>query len=158
MQKETTADPASDISEWSAGARDRAAGVTEIIGVTTDQYAEDPLTLIPGLQKYVDRLPLSDFEQSDWIALHTDLTAYLGDLMVRRHNATWVKVSDSSSPTGYRYLIEATGIDGATYHAEPYDVAMEEFERLPIKITRMVANTEAVLHVTPDIRMDTRGD
>ncbi|MFI6863654.1 hypothetical protein ACIBKZ_27820 [Streptomyces sp. NPDC050421] len=158
MQNETPADSASDIAEWALGAHDRAVGIAEMIGVGAERYTQDPLTLLPRLQNYVDRLPLSSFEQSDWITLHTDLTAYLGDLMVRRHNATWVKVSDSSSPVGYRYLIETTGIDGATYRMEPYDVSMEEFEHLPIEITRMVANAEAVLHVAPEIRADTVGD
>lgn len=155
MQNETPVSPASDIAEWAVGAHDRAASVAEMIGIAKDQYTEDPLTLLPGLQTYVDRLPLGDFEQSDWITLHTDLTAYLGDLMVRRHDATWVKFSDSSSPAGYRYLLEATGIDGATHRVEPYDVTMEEFEHLPIEVTRMVANAEGVLHVTPGISADT---
>ncbi|WP_330238847.1 hypothetical protein [Streptomyces sp. NBC_00525] len=136
-------------SEWTAGMHLHAAGLAEMLGLSERQYTEDPLILLPGLQNYVDRLPLAEFEQSDWITLHTDLTAYLGDLMVLRHQATWVDVEDSTSPAGYRWFIEATGLDGNRYRVEPYDVAMEEFEHLPIEIGRMIANAEVVLHLTP---------
>ncbi|MEU1437566.1 hypothetical protein ABZ438_26400 [Streptomyces sp. NPDC005786] len=154
MKDETPAEFAADIADWTAGAHGRATGLAEMVGVTTARYIEDPLVLLPGLQNYVDRLPLADFEQSDWITLHTDLTAYLGDLMVRRHGAAWVKVGDPSSPVGFRYLIEARGLDGTKYRVEPYDVAMEEFEHLPIEIGRMIANAEAALHLTPILRTD----
>ncbi|MYW13561.1 hypothetical protein GT034_35205 [Streptomyces sp. SID2563] len=126
-----------------------AVGIAQMLGLSEQRYAEDPLILLPGLQNYVDRLPLAEFEQSDWITLHTDLTAYLGDLMVLRHAATWVDTEDSTSPAGYRWFIEATGLDEIRYRVEPYDVAMEEFEHPPIEIGRMIANAEAVLHLTP---------
>lgn len=60
----------------------------------------------------------------------------------------WKLIDDAKSPTGYRYVIEAAGLDGNLYQIEPYDVVMEEFEHLPIEITRMIANAEAVLRVT----------
>ncbi|MEU8626681.1 hypothetical protein [Streptomyces sp. NPDC048669] len=158
MQDETPAELKADISEWASGAHHRAAGLAEMLDVTPEQYDEDPLTLLPGLQNYADRLPLGEFEQSDWITLHTDLTAYLGDLMVRRYGAAWVKVSDPSSPAGYRYLIEANGLDGAEYRIEPYDIVMEEFEHLPIEIGRMIANAQAVLRVAPAVSEDSLDD
>ncbi|MGQ4486571.1 hypothetical protein ACN6LM_003404 [Streptomyces sp. SAS_281] len=136
-------------SEWAAGMHRHAVGLAEMLGLSEQRYTEDPLNLLPGLQNYVDRLPLAEFEQSDWITLHTDLTAYLGDLIVLRHEATWVDAEDSTSPTGHRWLIEATGLDGNRYRVEPYDVAMEEFEHPPIEIGRMIANAEAVLHLMP---------
>ncbi|MET7526672.1 hypothetical protein [Streptomyces sp900116325] len=147
-------DSGAEVSEWADGAHRNAIGLASVLGVTQEQYAGDPLTLLPGLQNYVDRLPLGEFEQQDWITLHTDLTSYLGDLLVHRRGAVWTKVDDQSSPAGYRYLIEARGLDGKTYRVEPFDVVMEEFENLPIEITRMIANAEAVLHLTPEIDED----
>jgi hypothetical protein len=158
MQNRTPDASAAEVLEWTEGAHRNATGLASVLGVSPEQYAADPLTLLPGLQSYVDRLPLGEFEQSDWITLHTDLTSYLGDLLVRRRGAVWVKVDDSGSPAGYRYLVEATGLDGKTYRVEPYDVVMEEFENLPIEIGRMLANAEAVLHVTPVIDEDSLGD
>ncbi|WP_093899604.1 hypothetical protein [Streptomyces sp. Ncost-T10-10d] len=147
MQNSTDA----EVSEWAVGAHRNAVGLAVMFGVTPEQYSKDPLTLIPGLQNYVDRLPMEEFEQSDWITLHTDLTSYLGDLLVIRHAASWRKADDQHSPVGYRYVIEAAGPDGNTYHVEPYDVVMEEFENPPIEISRLIANAEAVLHVASDL-------
>ncbi|MFF1460395.1 hypothetical protein [Streptomyces sp. NPDC058330] len=142
------------VSEWAEGAHLNAIELASMLGVASHLYEEDPLAILPGLQNYVNRLPLGEFEQSDWITLHTDLTSYLGDLLVRRHEASWVKENDSTSPTGYRFTIEAEGMNKKTYRVEPYDVVMEEFEHLPIEIGRMIANAEVVLHVTPDINTD----
>ncbi|MFY4723434.1 hypothetical protein [Streptomyces sp. LaBMicrA B280] len=151
MQDKTPDNSATELSEWAEGAHRNAAGLASVLGVSPTQYDEDPLVLLPGLQNYADRLPLSEFEQSDWISLHTDLTSYLGDLLVRRHGAVWVRIDDTHSPAGYRYVVEATGRDGKEYRVEPYDVVMEEFENLPIEISRMVANAETALHLTPVI-------
>jgi hypothetical protein len=158
MQNESPDGADADISEWAAGAHHHAAGLAAALGVAHEQYAEDPLTLLPHLQNYVDRLPLGEFEQSDWITLHTDLTSYLGDLLVRRREAMWTKVDDRSSPARYRYFIEARGLDGKVYRVEPYDVVMEEFEHLPIEIGRLIANAEASLHVTPTVDESALGE
>ncbi|MFE9723666.1 hypothetical protein ACFYQ5_08735 [Streptomyces sp. NPDC005794] len=155
MQNETSDEVDADVSEWAAGAHRNAAELALALGVTQAQYAEDPLSLLPNLQNYVDRLPLGEFEQSDWITLHTDLTSFLGDLLVRRREATWAKVDDPSSPARYRYFIETRGRDGKVYRVEPYDVVMEEFEHLPIEIGRLIANAEESLHVATNINEST---
>nr|BFD82904.1 hypothetical protein StreXyl84_23050 [Streptomyces sp. Xyl84] len=158
MQNRTPDGPAAEVREWTEGAHRNAAGLASALGVSPERYAEDPLTLLPALQNYVDRLPLNEFEQSDWITLHTDLTSYLGDLLVRRDGAVWEKAEDPASPAGYRYVVKATGLDGKTYRVEPYDVVMEEFQHPPIEIARMIANAEAVLHRTPALDEESLGD
>ncbi|WAP56958.1 hypothetical protein [Streptomyces sp. S465] len=145
MRNTTPEGAAAEAVEWAEGAHRNVVGLAMMLGVAPARYAEDALALMPGLQHYVDRLPLGEFEQSDWITLHTDLTSYLGDVLVRRHGAAWKRVGDRSSPAGYRYLIETEGRDGQTHRVEPYDVVMEEFQHLPIDIARMLANAEAVL-------------
>ncbi|MEV3990250.1 hypothetical protein AB0J57_15215 [Streptomyces sp. NPDC049837] len=149
MQDKTPDEGTEDIEQWAEGAHHNVLGLAGMLGVAPEQYLQDPLALLPGLQNYVDRLPLSEFEQSDWITLHTDLTSYLGDFLARRHEATWRRVADESSAAGYRYIIEAKGLDGNVHRVEPFDVVMEEFENLPIEIGRMIANAEVSLHVTP---------
>ncbi|GHJ27151.1 hypothetical protein TPA0910_15840 [Streptomyces hygroscopicus subsp. sporocinereus] len=148
MRNTTPDGAAAEVLEWADGAHRNAVGLASMLGVAPERYADDALALMPGLQHYVDRLPLGEFEQSDWITLHTDLTSYLGDVLVRRHGAAWKKVDDQSSPAGYRYLIEAEALDGKTRRVEPYDVVMEEFQHLPIDVGRMLANAEAVLGLT----------
>jgi hypothetical protein len=148
MQNNTSAGSAADVSGWAEGAHRNAAHLASMVGVTREQFDSDPLAALPGLQSYVSRLPLDQFEQSDWITLHTDLVSFLGDVLVRRRGGHWTKVDDPDSPAGYRYFIEASSLDGRVRQVEPYDVVMEEFEHLPIEVTRMIANAEAVLHVT----------
>ncbi|WP_236239950.1 hypothetical protein [Streptomyces sp. CC228A] len=142
-------EPDSDLQEWGREAHLNVLNLASMLGVEPDRYTSDPLVLMPGLQNYTDRLPLGEFEQSDWITLHTDLTAYLGDVLALRHGAAWIKVVDRQSPTGYRFFVQAEGLDGAVHMVEPFDVVMEEFQNLPIEIARMIANAEAVLRVSP---------
>lgn len=151
MQNKTPDDLAAAAEGWAEGAHRNAQHLASMLGVSNDQFDADPLAVLPALENYVSRLPLDEFEQSDWITLHTDLTSFLGDVLVRRHGGTWIKAVDASSPAGFRYLVQAEGLDGDVYRVEPYDVVMEEFQHLPIEITRMIANAEAVLHVTPDV-------
>ncbi|MEU5811396.1 hypothetical protein [Streptomyces sp. NPDC047718] len=151
MHDETLGGADEDLLSWGREAHFNVLNIASMLGVDAERYAADPLSLIPGLQNYTDRLPLGEFEQSDWITLHTDLTSYLGDLLVQRHGAAWVKVADQNSPTGYRLFVEAKSPGGAIRRVEPFDVVMEEFENLPIEIGRMIANAEAVLGVIPSI-------
>ncbi|MFJ9642836.1 hypothetical protein [Streptomyces sp. NPDC101206] len=136
---------------WGREAHFNVLNIASMLGVDAECYAADPLSLMPGLQSYVDRLPLSEFEQSDWITLHTDLTSYLGDLLVERHGAAWGKVADRNSPTGHRFFVEAKSLSGTIHRVEPFDVVMEEFENLPIEIGRMIANAQEALGVIPRI-------
>ncbi|WJV46467.1 hypothetical protein [Streptomyces flavofungini] len=136
------------IQQWAEEAHQNAGHLAAMLGVARDLFEADPLALLPGLQNYASRLPLDQFEQSDWITLHSDLTSFLGDVLVRRRGAAWVRGADPSSPTGYRYYLEVTGPDGVTRRVEPYDVVMEEFSNLPIEIARMIANAEVTLGVS----------
>lgn len=151
MQSETPESGTAAAPDWAEGAHRNAREFAAMLGVAPEQFDADPLVLLPRLENYVTRLPLGEFEESDWITLHTDLTSFLGETLVRQHDAAWVKMPDSDSPAGFRYLVEATGLDGRVHRVEPYDVVMEEFHHLPIEVTRMLANAEAALHVSPDL-------
>ncbi|MEV4433421.1 hypothetical protein [Streptomyces sp. NPDC049585] len=137
-----------DLAGWAEGAHRNAVELARMLGVPDDAYAADPLNLLPALQHYVSRLPLQEFEQSDWVTLHSDLTSYLADVLIRCREAWWEAVADPSAPRGFRYVVEAVGLDGQRHQVEPYAVVMEEFRHLPIEITRMIANAEVTLGVT----------
>ncbi|GAA2713108.1 MULTISPECIES: hypothetical protein [Streptomyces] len=137
-----------DLAGWAEGAHRNGVEIARMLGVPDGAYADDPLNLLPALQNYVSRLPLQEFEQSDWVTLHSDLTSYLADVLIRRREARWEAVVDSSAPWGFRYVVGATGLDGQRHQVEPYAVVMEEFRNLPIEITRMIANAEVALGVT----------
>ncbi|MET7717597.1 hypothetical protein [Streptomyces sp. NPDC005407] len=67
MQNNTSGGSAADVSNWAEGSRRNAAHLAAMVGVTQEQFEADPLAALPGLD---------EFEQSDWITLHTDLVSF----------------------------------------------------------------------------------
>lgn len=116
-----------DLQGWIEEGRRNIVEVADTLGVAPEIYSRDPLSLIPALQGYVSRAPLGDFEQSDWITLHSDLLSYVADYLIQKHGAQWNVAHDADAPRGYRYVIEATGRDGVTRRIDPADVVRKEF-------------------------------
>ncbi|MFD4943985.1 hypothetical protein ACFVYE_02465 [Streptomyces sp. NPDC058239] len=139
--------PEPDLERWAEEGRQTIIDIADMLGVPPAVYTRDPLNLIPALQNYVSRLPLDQFEQSDWSTLHSDLMSYVSDFLIQRHGARWVVVDDSTAPRGYRYVIEAEDRDGVNRKIDPADVVMAEFGNLPIEITRMLASAELTLRL-----------
>jgi hypothetical protein len=146
--------PGPDLERWIEEGRTTILDIADMLGVPADTYNSDPLNLVPVLQNYVSRLPLSQFEQSDWVTLHSDLMSYVADFLIRRHGARWLVVDDSTTPRGYRYVIEAEGRDGETRRIDPADVVRAEFDNSPIGITRMLASAELTLRLTSQTTED----
>ncbi|MFE9558905.1 hypothetical protein ACFYOD_36305 [Streptomyces sp. NPDC006703] len=143
--------PGPGLRQWSEEGRLNALELANMLGVHADAYTRDPLSLVPALQNYVSRLPLAQFEQPDWATLHSDLTSFLADVLVRRHNAAWQVVDDPHGQLGYRYVIEAQGLDGNPHRVDPADVVLTEFREQPIEITRMLAKAELTLRLSRTI-------
>ncbi|MFI0779474.1 hypothetical protein [Streptomyces sp. NPDC021212] len=136
-----------NLQGWIEEGRRNIIEVADMLGVPPEVYTRDPMSLIPALQNYVSRAPLGEFEQSDWITLHSDLMSYVADYLIQKHGARWNIAQDSTAPRGYRYVIEATGYDGQTRRIDPADVVMKEFSSLPVDITRMLASSELTLRL-----------
>ncbi|MDT9697331.1 hypothetical protein [Streptomyces sp. P17] len=96
----------SDLQEWIEGERRNIIGMADMLGVPSDVYTRDPMSLIPALQDYVSRAPLDEFEQSDWITLHADLMSYVADYLIQKHGARWSVADDPAAPRGYRFVID----------------------------------------------------
>ncbi|MCK1814628.1 hypothetical protein MTQ13_10125 [Streptomyces sp. XM4011] len=141
--------PGPDLERWAEEGRRTILDIADMLGVSAETYCGDPLSLVPVLQNYVSRLPLDQFEQSDWITLHTDLMAYTADFLIRKHGARWRVVDDPAAPRGYRYVIEAEGRDGETRTIDPTDVVRAEFSYPAVEITRMLASAELTLRLAP---------
>ncbi|WP_369251048.1 hypothetical protein [Streptomyces sp. R41] len=139
--------PGPDLERWIEEGRLTILDIASMLGVSQEVYEGDPLTLIPALQNYTSRLPLAEFEESDWVTLQSDLIAYVADFLIRRHGAHWKVVDDPSMPRGYRYVVEVEGRDGETRRIDPVDIVRVEFGNLPIEITRMLASAELTLHL-----------
>ncbi|MFC5724750.1 hypothetical protein ACFP1Z_31835 [Streptomyces gamaensis] len=138
-------EPREKLLQWAEEGHRNALELAGMLGVPTDAYACDPLTLAPALQNYVSRLPLGQFEQSDWATLHADLTSYVADVLVHSHGARWQVAEDARGPLGFRYVIEVQGLDGSTRRIDPADAVLAEFRDPPIEITRMLASAEPTL-------------
>ncbi|MCX5341820.1 hypothetical protein [Streptomyces atratus] len=148
--------PVPDLERWIEEGRQTVIDIADMLGAPSAAYTRDPLTLIPALQNYVSRLPLGQFEQSDWATLHSDLMSYVSDFLIQRYDARWLVVNDSTTPRGYRYVIEVEDRDDGNRTIDPSDVVMAEFANLPIAITRMLSRAELTLRLTPQISAGAR--
>ncbi|MEU2390229.1 hypothetical protein [Streptomyces sp. NPDC007369] len=138
-----------NLQGWIEEGRRNIVDVADMLGVPPEMYTRDPISLVPALQAYVSGAPLSEFEQSDWITLHSDLMSYIADHLIQKHGAQWKVADDPGVPRGYRYVIEATGRDGVTRRIDPGDVVRKEFASLPIDVPRMLASAELTLRSAP---------
>jgi hypothetical protein len=120
-----------------------------MLGVPPEIYTSDPMSVIPALDDYVSRAPLDEFEESDWITLHLDLASYVADFLIQKYGARWTVVDGPAGTAGFRYVIEATGLDGQTRRVDPIDVVSKEFTNRPIEIVRMLASAELTLNLSP---------
>ncbi|MFJ7626056.1 hypothetical protein ACIQZN_06155 [Streptomyces sp. NPDC097595] len=143
--------PAPDLKRWTEEGRLTIIDVADMLGVPPELYTSDPLNLAPALQNYTSELPFHEFEQSDWITFQTDLMAYVADFLIQCHGAKWVVIDDSTTPRGYRHVIEAIGKDGRVRTADPTEIAREELKNSPIEIIRMLASAELTLHLTRQV-------
>ncbi|MFE1029337.1 hypothetical protein ACFW5I_33145 [Streptomyces sp. NPDC058818] len=146
--------PGPGLERWIEEGRATVLDIADMLGVSTDSYTSNPVKLVPYLQNYVSRLPLSDFEQSDWVTLHSDLLSYVADFLIRIHGARWVVVEDLAMPGGYRYVIEATGREGEVRRVDPADILANELKESPVEISRLLASAELTLQLVPHIAED----
>ncbi|AYV29099.1 MULTISPECIES: hypothetical protein [Streptomyces] len=140
-----------DLQGWMEEGRRNVVDVADMLGVPPEMYTHDPMSLIPALQEYVSRAPLNEFEQADWVTLHSDLMSYVADYLVQKHGARWTVAEDPAVPRGYRFVIEATGRDEQIRRIDPIDVVMKEFSSLPVDITRMLVTVELALRLVPPL-------
>ncbi|KUM93939.1 hypothetical protein AQI88_24695 [Streptomyces cellostaticus] len=139
-----------DLQEWGAERRRNAIDIADMLGVSPEIYTRDPMSVIAVLDDYASRAPLDDFEESDWITLHVDLVSFLADFLIQRHGARWALMDDPAGPVGYRYLIEAIGVDGQTRQIDPFEIVKMEFSARPIEIVRMLATAELTLRLASE--------
>ncbi|MYS12349.1 hypothetical protein [Streptomyces sp. SID4982] len=134
-----------DLDGWAEGERHNVLEVAGMLGVSPEAYRAEPANLVPALQDYVSRAPFEEFEQSDRITMHADLMSYVADYLIRKHGARWSVDSDSTTPCGYRYVVEAVGRDGRTRQLDPLQTVAQEFAHPPVDIVRMLAGAELTL-------------
>jgi hypothetical protein len=142
-------DPA-DVATWASDCRRNFQGLLDMLGVSSQQVAADPFTVVPYLQAYLSELPLSQFERDDWVALHSDLATILAEYMIAKHGAQWVVRDAPRSPRGYRYVLQVNGPLTGDGIVDPFEVVAQEFRTPPIEVIRMLAAAELTAGVTRD--------
>ncbi|MEV0568659.1 hypothetical protein ACQEVZ_19805 [Dactylosporangium sp. CA-152071] len=138
-----------DLEDWAAGSRKNFAAVAELVGAPADEAERDPVSVVPLLQVYVNRLPLTEFQTDDWVTLHADLVSFVARVMAARLGAAWEVRPAPNAPRGYRYVLSATDAQGAVHVVDPFQVVAMEFRQPRIEIARMLATAELNLGV-PD--------
>lgn len=132
---------------WASQSHRNFEALVEVLNAPAQRSAEDPLTLLPYLQRYVSELPLDEFEERDWVTLHTDLASFVAEVMVRKHAAAWVVREAPGTPRGFRYVLEVRNPSG-TGVVDPFEVVAAELRSRPIEIIRMVASAELTAGAT----------
>ncbi|GGM21475.1 hypothetical protein ACFFX1_00545 [Dactylosporangium sucinum] len=134
---ENAAQAREDLPVWASESHQNFEALVRGLDAPAQAVAADPFVLVPYLQAYVSGLPLSEFQQDDWVTLHTDLGSFVAEYMIVKHGARWAIRDAPRSPRGFRYVIET-----ASGFVDPFAVVATEFRALPIEITRMIASAE----------------
>ena len=143
MSEEDIARARAGLPEWARQSHRNFEALVRVLNAPAEQSAEDPLTLLPYLQRYVSMLPLDQFEQSDWVTLHSDLASFVAEVMVKKHRGQWAVREAPNAPRGFRYVIEVGG-----GMVDPFEVVAHELRARPIEVTRMIASAELTAGVT----------
>lgn len=134
------------LAEWIADHRDNYDAVVEVTGAPFGDAERDPMTVIPYLQRYLDQMPLDEFEKSDWITLQNDCVSFLARFMAVSRGATWAARPTPDTPYGYRYVLVTTDAQGVVHFVDPYLVVALEFQDPDeIDVVHMIATVEATL-------------
>ncbi|MFC5924257.1 hypothetical protein [Micromonospora vulcania] len=137
-----------ELPTWASESHQNFEEFAKELNAPAQALAGDPFALVPYLQAYLSELPLSQFEQDDWVTLHTDLASFLAEFMIRNHAASWVVREAPNSPRGFRYVLAVDQPVAGAGVVDPFEVVATEIRALPIEVTRMIANAELTAGVT----------
>lgn len=126
------------LDHWAHGAHSAIRAMVESIGGNVAAFDRDPLTFQAPLDDFVARLPWRDFEQEDWIWLHSQLVAYAAEILIRTRGGRWMRVTDASASTGHRYLISLTGRDGSTRQVDLHTLVLDHLHPVPQRIPLLI--------------------
>lgn len=120
-----------DLAEWAEGGRVAIRGMVESLDGDLAAFDRDPLTFEPVLDDFVMRLPLDELEEDDWVWLHTQLAAYLAEVLITNRAGRWARA-------GERYVVAVEGRDGTVRHVDPFQLVHEELRPVPQRLVRML--------------------
>ena len=121
------------------------ADLVESLGANAADCERDPAQLLPYMEEFaadvsaVDDMTGDDMTDDERVFLTNQFVAYLAKFLIVRHGASWDVIVDDAVPTGFRHVLRLTDVDGASQWADPFRLAIYEFQHLPIEVTRLLA-------------------
>lgn len=110
----------------------------DALGGDVGAFDRDPLTAVSLLDDFVARSPWQEFEEDDWIWLHTQLTAFVAEVLVRVYGGAWKAVVNPAAPRGWTPVVEVLGADGHLRQVDVMSLVYEELHPVPQRIPRLV--------------------
>ena len=132
------------LERWESQRQAALAAFMDALGAGDLDLDADPLTLLPYLNRFVAVQDYDDFDEDDWLYLHTMLAAYIADVLIRKYGARWRLRNDSRGPN---YMLAAIGYDGCEHEVSPLDVVYVSLRDIPPEPTHMLANAELTAHL-----------
>ncbi|MEV8021819.1 hypothetical protein AB0O76_36940 [Streptomyces sp. NPDC086554] len=130
--------PPPPLEEWALGAHNAIRAMVDSVGGDVAVFDHDPLTFQTTLDDFVTRLPFKEFEEDDWIWLHSQLVAYTADILIRNYGGRWARLTDASLTPSHRYLIAAVSQDGVPRHIDLHSLVFEHLHPVPQRIPRLI--------------------
>jgi hypothetical protein len=95
------------------------------------------------LDDYVQALPLADFEARDWVALHTDLSAFVTVALLDTYGGVCRARLDDALPAGWEVVVDVVGSNAQHRVIAPMSLVYKYLVPVPQRIPRLM---EAVDH------------
>lgn len=127
-----------DIEEWANGARPAIRGMIGSLGGDVEAFDSDPLSAVALLDDFILRMPWEEFEDDDWVWIHTQLAAFVAECLIHHYGGVWKAVPDPSTPQGWTPVIEVRGNDGLLRHVAPMALVHQELHPVPQRLPHLV--------------------
>ncbi|MBC6460576.1 hypothetical protein [Actinomadura sp. HBU206391] len=138
MATSSEANKESELDEWAQEAHEAIRDMVESLNGDLAAFDRDPMTFQHVLDEFVRTLPLGEMEKEDWVWLHTQLAAYLAEVLIRTRDGRWEALPDDRVSSGTRYVVTVTGRDGHVRQVDPFELVHENLLPVPQRIPRIL--------------------
>jgi hypothetical protein len=112
--------------------------MVEAVNGDVAAFDRDPLTFSTALDDFLSSLPTDELEHDDWVWLHTELVAYLAEVLTRVHGGRWELL-----PGGVHYVIAVDGLDGRVRRVDLFGLVHDHLRPVPQRVPRLIELTLA---------------
>ncbi|MFD4626117.1 hypothetical protein [Streptomyces sp. NPDC058475] len=90
-----------DIEEWASGARPAIRDMIDSLGGDVEAFDAGPLSAVAVLDDLINRMPWRQFEENNWVWIHSELSAFIAEVLIHHYGGVWKAVPDASAPQGW---------------------------------------------------------